>query len=195
VRLRVPRNRGPNTTLLAAMTLDGMGETMAVEGSTNQEVFEAYMEYALAPTLQAGEVVILEQPLRAQTGQGEGTGRRARLPADLPAGLLAGFQSDRGSVCQDQGHSAPSRSPYQGCFGRRAGRSAFGDQRPRRQGLLRACWLCSTSPTTVKRAVRSGSSVAAINMVKAVLGDKYFVLRSPVFRLVTGFAMPSGNRW
>ena len=60
VRLRVPRNRGPNTTLLAAMTLDGMGETMAVEGSTNQEVFEAYMEYALAPTLQAGEVVILD---------------------------------------------------------------------------------------------------------------------------------------
>ena len=34
VRLRVPRNHGPNTTLLAAMTLDGMGETMAVEGST-----------------------------------------------------------------------------------------------------------------------------------------------------------------
>jgi transposase len=60
VRLRVPRNRGPNTTLLAAMTLDGMGETMAVEGSTNQEVFEAYMEYALAPTLQAGEAVILD---------------------------------------------------------------------------------------------------------------------------------------
>jgi len=61
VRLRVPRNRGPNTTLLAAMTLEGMGETMAVEGSTNQEVFEAYMEYALAPTLQAGEVVILDK--------------------------------------------------------------------------------------------------------------------------------------
>ena len=30
VRLKVPRNRGRNTTLLAAMTLDGMGETMAV---------------------------------------------------------------------------------------------------------------------------------------------------------------------
>lgn len=61
VRLEVPRNRGKNTTLLASMTLlGGMGETMAVEGSTNQEVFEAYMEYALAPTLQAGEVVILD---------------------------------------------------------------------------------------------------------------------------------------
>ena len=49
-----------NTTLLASMTLGGMGETMAVEGSTNQEVFEAYVEHALAPTLQAGQVVIMD---------------------------------------------------------------------------------------------------------------------------------------
>ena len=60
VRLKVPRNRGKNTTLLASMTLGGMGETMAVEGSTNREVFEAYVEHALAPTLQAGRVVIMD---------------------------------------------------------------------------------------------------------------------------------------
>ena len=60
VYLQVPRNRGTNTTLLASMTLGGMGETMAVEGSTNQEVFEAYVEHALAPTLQAGQVVIMD---------------------------------------------------------------------------------------------------------------------------------------
>ncbi len=33
---------------------------MAVEGSTNQEVFEAYVEHALAHTLEAGQVVILD---------------------------------------------------------------------------------------------------------------------------------------
>ena len=60
VRLSVPRNRGKNTTLLAAMTLDGMGETMAVEGSTDQEVFDAYVEHVLAPTLETGQVVILD---------------------------------------------------------------------------------------------------------------------------------------
>ncbi len=60
VRLEVPRNRGKNTTLLASMTLGGMGETMAVEGSTNQEVFESYVEHALAPTLQAGQVVVMD---------------------------------------------------------------------------------------------------------------------------------------
>jgi transposase len=57
----LPRNRGTNTTLLASMSLlGGMGETMAVEGSTNREVFETYVEKALAPTLKAGQVVILD---------------------------------------------------------------------------------------------------------------------------------------
>ena len=60
VRLRVPRNRGRNTTLLASITLKGMGETLAVEGSTNREVFEAYVEHALAPTLEARQVVVMD---------------------------------------------------------------------------------------------------------------------------------------
>jgi transposase len=61
VYLQVPRNRGSNTTLVASITLSGMGETLAVEGSTTQEVFEAYVEQcALAPTLEAGRVVIMD---------------------------------------------------------------------------------------------------------------------------------------
>ena len=60
VCLGVPRNRGENTTLLASITLSGMGETMTIEGSTNREVFEAYVEHALAPTLHTGQVVIMD---------------------------------------------------------------------------------------------------------------------------------------
>ena len=57
----VPRNRGKNTTLLASMTLEGgMGEAMAVEGSTTAKVFEAYVEEFLAPNLKEGQVVILD---------------------------------------------------------------------------------------------------------------------------------------
>jgi transposase len=37
-----------------------MGETMAVEGSTDRGVFEAYVEHALAPALQAEQVVIMD---------------------------------------------------------------------------------------------------------------------------------------
>jgi transposase len=61
VRLEVPRNRGKNTTLWASMTLlGGMGETMAVEGSSDREVFEAYVERVLAPTLESGQIVIVD---------------------------------------------------------------------------------------------------------------------------------------
>jgi transposase len=60
LRPKVPRNRGKNTTLLASITPSGMGETMAVEGSTDQVVFDAYVEHALAPTLEAGQVLIMD---------------------------------------------------------------------------------------------------------------------------------------
>jgi len=61
VHLKVPRNRGKNTTLLASLTLlGGMGETMALEDPTDRGVFEAYVEHALAPTLEAGRVMIMD---------------------------------------------------------------------------------------------------------------------------------------
>jgi hypothetical protein len=41
---KIPRNRGANTTLLLSMSSDGMGPSMAVEGSTTKEVFETYIE-------------------------------------------------------------------------------------------------------------------------------------------------------
>ena len=57
----VPRNRGKNTTLIASMTLDGaMGEAMAVEGSTKAFVFEAYLESFLAPALEEGQIVVVD---------------------------------------------------------------------------------------------------------------------------------------
>ena len=64
----VPRNRGPNTTLLSCMSLEGMGPTLAVEGATNREVFEAYVERVLAPKLRPGQVVVMDN-LTAHKGE------------------------------------------------------------------------------------------------------------------------------
>jgi hypothetical protein len=66
---KVPRNRGKNTTLIAAITLEGgMGISMTVEGATDAEAFEAYVEHFLAPTLEKGQVVLdglgVHQPQR-----------------------------------------------------------------------------------------------------------------------------------
>ena len=58
---KVPRNRGKNITLIAAITLEGaMGESMTVEGATDSESFEAYVEHFLAPSLCEGQVVVLD---------------------------------------------------------------------------------------------------------------------------------------
>jgi transposase len=58
---KVPRNRGLNTTLIASMSLLGMGEAMCFEGATDSEVFEAYVEHFLAPVLKEGQVVVLDK--------------------------------------------------------------------------------------------------------------------------------------
>jgi hypothetical protein len=59
---KVPRNRGKNTTLIAAITLEGaMGQPMSVEGATDALAFEAYyVEHFLGPSLREGQVVVLD---------------------------------------------------------------------------------------------------------------------------------------
>jgi len=67
-RWSVPRNRGSNTTVLSSMTLEGMGPSLTVEGSTTSVVFEAYVEQVLAPTLRRGQVVVMDN-LSAHKGE------------------------------------------------------------------------------------------------------------------------------
>ncbi len=60
LHLSVPRNRGKNTTLLSSMTLAGMGPSLAVEGATTARVFETYVERVLAPSLEPGQLVVMD---------------------------------------------------------------------------------------------------------------------------------------
>ncbi len=59
-RCSIPRNWGPNVTLLSSMSVEGMGPSLAVEGSTTREVFEAYLERMLGPALEKGQVVVMD---------------------------------------------------------------------------------------------------------------------------------------
>jgi transposase len=56
----VPRNRGKNTTLLASMSMEGMGPSLAVEGTTSATLFETYVKKVLAPTLRPGQIVVMD---------------------------------------------------------------------------------------------------------------------------------------
>ena len=64
----VPRHRGKNTTLIAALTFSGMGESMIIEGSTNATAFERSVEEILSPSLTAGQIVIMDN-LAAHKGK------------------------------------------------------------------------------------------------------------------------------
>jgi DDE superfamily endonuclease len=57
---QVPKNRGKNTTLIASMSLHGMGESMCLEGATDANAFEVYVDQFLAPSLTEGQVVVTD---------------------------------------------------------------------------------------------------------------------------------------
>jgi transposase len=62
-----------NTTfLLASITLEGMGPSLAVEGSTTAEVLEAYLEQVLLPELQEGQVVVMDSLPAHKRGRAQG---------------------------------------------------------------------------------------------------------------------------
>jgi transposase len=63
----IPRNRGKNTTLLASLSLNGMGAAMILEGATDAIAFEIYIEQVLAPSLESGQIVVMDN-LSSHTG-------------------------------------------------------------------------------------------------------------------------------
>jgi transposase len=56
----VPRNHGKNTTLVAALTPDGLQTPWLIEGAMDTATFEWYITEQLAPTLRPGQVVVLD---------------------------------------------------------------------------------------------------------------------------------------
>jgi transposase len=55
-----PLHGGPNVTLVAALPPDGLQAAMTVSGAVNGDVFAAYLDQVLGPTLRPGDVVVLD---------------------------------------------------------------------------------------------------------------------------------------
>jgi transposase len=56
----VPHGHWKIVTLTAAVRLNGVGACLAFDGATDSACFETYLERCLAPTLRAGDVVIMD---------------------------------------------------------------------------------------------------------------------------------------
>ena len=48
------------TTMISSVRLDGSTACMVVDAATSKDIFEAYIEQILLPTLKAGDIVILD---------------------------------------------------------------------------------------------------------------------------------------
>jgi hypothetical protein len=56
----VPRNKGANISLLAALTPQGLTAALTVEGAVDRPVFERYVEQVLIPQLTSGQTVVMD---------------------------------------------------------------------------------------------------------------------------------------
>jgi len=101
----VPRNAGTVTTMIGALDLCGVRAIMTVEGATDADVFETFVERVLARKLRPGDIVVLDN-----VGAPERPGPRARRGGGrfgaLLAAVLAGPESHRALLEQAEG--APS---------------------------------------------------------------------------------------
>lgn len=57
---KVPHGHWKTTTLIAALDRRGMRCSTLVDGAVNRDVFEAFVEQVLAPTLAPGDVVVMD---------------------------------------------------------------------------------------------------------------------------------------
>lgn len=57
---RVPAGHWQTTTLIAALDRCGMRCSTLVDGAVNRDVFEAFVEQVLVPTLHPGDIVVMD---------------------------------------------------------------------------------------------------------------------------------------
>ena len=86
---RAPANRGEHKTVVAALSLAGLGPRLRLDGAMTTAHFEGYVRHCLAPALRPGQVVIADNlrphhsPLARAAIEARGT-RFLPLPAYSP---------------------------------------------------------------------------------------------------------------
>jgi transposase len=55
-----PEGHWCTTTMISSVRLDGSTACMVVDGATDKEVFQAYVQHILLPTLKVGDIVVMD---------------------------------------------------------------------------------------------------------------------------------------
>ena len=56
----VPHDHGSNVTIIGSISLEGVDAAMTFKGAVNGDIFRVFVEQVLAPTLRAGDVVVMD---------------------------------------------------------------------------------------------------------------------------------------
>lgn len=60
LRASVPHGHWKTTTFIGALRCDGLTAPMVVDGSVNGDIFRVYVEQVLVPTLEPGDIVVMD---------------------------------------------------------------------------------------------------------------------------------------
>jgi hypothetical protein len=56
----IPHGHWKTTTFVAVLRVDGLGAPMVIDGAMTGDLFVAYVEQTLVPTLRPGDVVVMD---------------------------------------------------------------------------------------------------------------------------------------
>ena len=111
VRDHAPFRHAGTQTFVAGLRTDCLAAPSALDGPINRAAFEAWIETQLAPTLQKGDVVILDNLAVHKSPKAAAT-LRAKGAGSCFCALLPLSQPDRDGLRQAQGAPAPHRRPH-----------------------------------------------------------------------------------
>ena len=60
LRIGVPRGHWKTTTFIAGLRVNGLAAPFVIDGPINRDAFETYLEKVLAPELEPGDVVVMD---------------------------------------------------------------------------------------------------------------------------------------
>lgn len=91
---RVPRNYGQQTSIISALGLAGPTATLTVEGAVDTTVFNIYVEQVLGPTIEAGDILILDNLSAHRASRIEVAAQERGAQVIWTLALLAGLLAD-----------------------------------------------------------------------------------------------------
>jgi transposase len=85
----VPHGHWETTTMISSIRIDGSTACMVIDGPTSSDVFREYVRHVLVPTLQPGDILILDNLIAHKDAQARQLIQEAQatvlpLPANSP---------------------------------------------------------------------------------------------------------------